>query len=55
MDGIDGISVAQAVVAGLTWWLIGTIQDVPTLAAGGVIVPARPSGVRSDAGLSTAR
>ncbi len=37
MDGIDGISVAQAAGAGLTWMLVGVAQDVPMLAAGGAI------------------
>lgn len=35
MDGINGISVAQAVVAGLAWAMIGTLNDVPQLAVGG--------------------
>lgn len=38
MDGIDGISVAQAVMAGGTWFAVGTHADVPVLAAGGAIV-----------------
>lgn len=38
MDGIDGISIAQAVGAGVAWFLIGTHADSPVLAAGGVIV-----------------
>lgn len=38
MDGIDGISVAQAVGAGATWFLVGTYTDSPVLAAGGAIV-----------------
>src|SRR3954470_2162796 len=38
MDGIDGISVAQAVAAGATWFLVGHhVHDV-TLAAGGAVV-----------------
>lgn len=37
MDGIDGISVVQAVVAGATWFAIGLHTDVPALAAGGAI------------------
>lgn len=38
MDGIDGISVAQAVVAGVTWFLVGRYLDSRILAAGGIIV-----------------
>lgn len=38
MDGIDGISVAQAVGAGGTWLVVGALADVPVLAAGGAIV-----------------
>ncbi|MGH3902710.1 MAG: MraY family glycosyltransferase [Pseudonocardiaceae bacterium] len=38
MDGINGISVAQATVAGLAWLAVGTIGDAPALAAGGLIV-----------------
>jgi len=38
MDGIDGISVAQAVGAGLTWILVGLVSDVEVLIAGGAIV-----------------
>lgn len=40
MDGINGISAAQVVVAGVTWWLIGRHELVPSLAAGGPIVAA---------------
>ncbi len=38
MDGIDGISVAQAVVAGVTWFLVGTHTDTLALAAGGAVI-----------------
>lgn len=38
MDGIDGISVAQAVGAGATWFAVGTHTATPALAAGGAIV-----------------
>ncbi len=38
MDGIDGISVAQAAGAGATWFLVGSHADSPVLAAGGAIV-----------------
>lgn len=37
MDGIDGISVAQAVAAGAVWFAVGTHAHVPTLAAGGAV------------------
>jgi len=40
MDGINGISVAQVVVAGGAWWLIGRTQGVPTLETGGLLVVA---------------
>lgn len=38
MDGIDGISVAQAVGAGVTWSVVGTYTDTEVLALGGAIV-----------------
>ena len=38
MDGINGLSVAQATVAGITWMLLGTCYNVPSIAALGVIV-----------------
>lgn len=38
MDGINGISVVQAVGAGAAWLLTGTITDTPVLAAGGVVI-----------------
>ena len=44
MDGIDGISVAQAVVAGTTWYLVGRAQGVPALEFGGLIVAAAAVG-----------
>lgn len=44
MDGINGISVAQAVVAGAGWWGLGTWQHVPALAAGGLVVAAAAAG-----------
>ncbi len=44
MDGVDGISVAQAVGAGVTWFLVGTVTDSPALAAGGAIVAAAALG-----------
>jgi UDP-N-acetylmuramyl pentapeptide phosphotransferase/UDP-N-acetylglucosamine-1-phosphate transferase len=44
MDGINGISVAQAVVAGVTWYVVGRTQEVPALAFGGLIVAAASVG-----------
>lgn len=38
MDGIDGISVAQAVGAGVTWALVGLHTDSAAMAAGGAII-----------------
>ena len=38
MDGINGISVAQAAGAGSVWLLAGTIADCIVLAAGGAII-----------------
>ncbi len=38
MDGINGISVAQVVVAGVAWWLVGRWQGIDAVAAGGLIV-----------------
>lgn len=40
MDGINGISAAQAVVAGIAWAAIGGDQHVAALAAGGLIIAA---------------
>lgn len=37
MDGIDGISVAQALGAGATWTFVGVQADSPVLATGGAI------------------
>ncbi len=38
MDGINGISVAQALGAGVTWFAVGRSADVDVLTAGGIIV-----------------
>ena len=38
MDGIDGISVAQATVAGIVWYVLGRSEHVSSLAVGGAIV-----------------
>ena len=44
MDGINGISVAQALIAGVTWIAIGEIRDLPGLATAGVVVAAAALG-----------
>jgi UDP-GlcNAc:undecaprenyl-phosphate GlcNAc-1-phosphate transferase len=38
MDGINGISVAQVVVAGVTWWLVGQAQGADGVAGAGLVV-----------------
>lgn len=38
MDGVNGVSAVQAVVAGVAWWVVGEWQDVHALAAGGLLV-----------------
>lgn len=38
MDGINGISAAQAVVAGAAWWAVGHAEGVAALAGGGAVV-----------------
>jgi len=40
MDGVNGLSAVQVVVAGVTWWALGEWQDVHALAAGGLVVAA---------------
>lgn len=40
MDGINGISAAQALAAGLTWAAIGAFSDIPALVALGLILAA---------------
>lgn len=40
MDGIDGISVAQATATGIVWLLAGVTEDVPAFAAGGAFLAA---------------
>ena len=40
MDGINGISAAQTLVAGLAWFAVGEAEDVPALAAGGALIAA---------------
>lgn len=44
MDGINGISATQAVLAGGYWWLVGAEYGQPTLANGGLIVAAASAG-----------
>jgi UDP-GlcNAc:undecaprenyl-phosphate/decaprenyl-phosphate GlcNAc-1-phosphate transferase len=40
MDGINGISAAQALVAGIAWVVIGELEGVELLALGGGIIAA---------------
>ena len=40
MDGINGISVVQVILAGATWWVLGETQHLPGLAAAGLIAAA---------------
>jgi UDP-GlcNAc:undecaprenyl-phosphate/decaprenyl-phosphate GlcNAc-1-phosphate transferase len=40
MDGINGISAAQALVAGVAWLVIGRVENVEILALGGAIIAA---------------
>ena len=44
VDGINGISGVLAAVAGATWFLVGSAADVPSLAAGGLLVAAVAAG-----------
>ena len=44
MDGINGIAVMQAVIAGAVWWAIGVAEAVPGLAWGGAIVVGAAAG-----------
>jgi UDP-N-acetylmuramyl pentapeptide phosphotransferase/UDP-N-acetylglucosamine-1-phosphate transferase len=37
MDGINGISVAQVLVAGCSWWIVGAVRHVPAVSALGLI------------------
>ena len=37
MDGINGISAAQVLLAGVAWWALGRAEDVPALANAGAI------------------
>ncbi len=40
MDGINGISGAQVVLAGMAWWIIGEARDVAFLQMGGAAIAA---------------
>lgn len=40
MDGINGISAAQVLVAAVAWWAIGNIEDVPALANPALVIGA---------------
>lgn len=44
MDGINGISAMQVVVAGASWWAIGDAESVTTLAWGGAIIVGAAAG-----------
>lgn len=44
MDGVNGMAVAQAVTAGVAWFLVGRSQDAPAFAAAGLIVAAASIG-----------
>ena len=44
MDGINGISVAQTVVAGFAWIAVAELRDLPMLATAGVVVAAAALG-----------
>ncbi|MEX2553223.1 MAG: glycosyl transferase [Actinomycetota bacterium] len=38
MDGINGISATQALIAGGYWFFLGTVENVPELAVGGLVI-----------------
>jgi len=44
MDGINGISGVEAVVAGLAWFAVGHAQGADALAAGGLLIAAAAAG-----------
>ncbi|QYG92355.1 glycosyltransferase family 4 protein [Iamia sp. SCSIO 61187] len=44
MDGINGISSVQALVAGLSWVAVGRWEDEPAVTAAGVVVAAGAAG-----------
>lgn len=44
MDGINGISAAQVLVAGATWWGVGAVEHRWDLAAGGALAVGAAAG-----------
>lgn len=40
MDGMNGISVAQAIVAGASWAVVGWVEQAPAVSAAGLIAAA---------------
>lgn len=44
MDGINGISAAQCVVAGVAWYGVGRVEEVAPLAVGGLVVAGAAAG-----------
>jgi UDP-N-acetylmuramyl pentapeptide phosphotransferase/UDP-N-acetylglucosamine-1-phosphate transferase len=44
MDGINGVSTVQALIAGIYWGLIGVSRNVPALAAGGFVIAGAAAG-----------
>lgn len=44
MDGINGISAAQVMVAGIAWYTIGRAEDVDVLVGGGLVIAACAAG-----------
>jgi UDP-GlcNAc:undecaprenyl-phosphate/decaprenyl-phosphate GlcNAc-1-phosphate transferase len=44
MDGVNGISVAQTLVAGTTWMAVGRIEEIPILVTGGAVIAAAALG-----------
>jgi UDP-N-acetylmuramyl pentapeptide phosphotransferase/UDP-N-acetylglucosamine-1-phosphate transferase len=38
MDGINGISTTQTLIAGGYWYFVGAIENVPELAVGGLVI-----------------
>jgi UDP-GlcNAc:undecaprenyl-phosphate/decaprenyl-phosphate GlcNAc-1-phosphate transferase len=44
MDGVNGISVAQTLVAGLSWMIVGHVEGIPILVTGGAVIAAAALG-----------
>jgi UDP-GlcNAc:undecaprenyl-phosphate GlcNAc-1-phosphate transferase len=44
MDGINGLSTVQALIAGIYWGLIGVSRNAPALAAGGFVIAGAAAG-----------